>query len=125
MLNEKRASTKERWIGTYDEGIAGPLIFMMGGIHGNEKAGVTALEYLIKMLEVEPVTNENFSFSGRLVALRGNIQALQKGVRFVKRSEEHTSELQSRGHLVCCLVLVPSAPYPLSLHDALPILPDR
>src|SRR5690625_7909000 len=79
MLNEKRASTKERWIGTYDEGIAGPLIFMMGGIHGNEKAGVTALEYLIKMLEVEPVTNENFSFSGRLVALRGNIQALQKG----------------------------------------------
>src|SRR5690625_7346252 len=84
MLNEKRASTKERWIGTYDEGIAGPLIFMMGGIHGNEKAGVTALEYLIKMLEVEPVTNENFSFSGRLVALRGNIQALQKGVRFVK-----------------------------------------
>src|SRR5690625_7010792 len=85
MLNEKRASTKERWIGTYDEGIAGPLIFMMGGIHGNEKAGVMALEYLIKMLEVEPVTNENFSFSGRLVALRGNIQALQKGVRFVKQ----------------------------------------
>src|SRR5690625_6549723 len=85
MLNEKRASTKERWIGTYDEGIAGPLIFMMGGIHGNEKAGVTELEYLIKMLEVEPVTNENFSFTGRLVALKGNIQALQKGVRFVKQ----------------------------------------
>src|SRR5690625_4266915 len=39
------------------------------------------------------------------------------------RSEEHTSELQSRGHLVCRLLLAPapSAPSPLSLHDALPI----
>lgn len=85
MANELRSNTDERWIGTYDEGIRGPLIFMMGGIHGNEKAGVTALEYLIKMLEVEPVTNENFSFTGRLVALKGNIQALQKRVRFVKQ----------------------------------------
>src|SRR5690625_4953540 len=37
------------------------------------------------------------------------------------RSEEHTSELQSRGHLVCRRP--PPDPYPLSLHDALPILP--
>src|SRR5439155_336481 len=39
------------------------------------------------------------------------------------RSEEHTSELQSRGHLVCRLLLDPPTPeiYPLSLHDALPI----
>src|SRR5437660_1599679 len=37
------------------------------------------------------------------------------------RSEEHTSELQSRGHLVCRL---PACyPHPLSLHDALPICP--
>src|SRR5690625_3575285 len=69
------------------------------------------------------------------------------------RSEEHTSELQSRGHLVCRLLLEkkkkktkqstsrhmplsfrllslsscplppPPPPSPLSLHDALPILP--
>src|SRR5207253_2123621 len=37
------------------------------------------------------------------------------------RSEEHTSELQSRGHLVCRLLLLPPQSYPLSLHDALPI----
>src|SRR5690625_4155527 len=39
------------------------------------------------------------------------------------RSEEHTSELQSRGHLVCRLLSAPTtaAIYPLSLHDALPI----
>src|SRR5690625_4616948 len=39
------------------------------------------------------------------------------------RSEEHTSELQSRGHLVCRLLLdAPTSDiYSLSLHDALPI----
>src|SRR5690349_19439476 len=40
-----------------------------------------------------------------------------------RRSEEHTSELQSRRDLVCRLLLDPATPdpYPLSLHDALPI----
>src|SRR5207253_180471 len=40
------------------------------------------------------------------------------------RSEEHTSELQSRGHLVCRLLLEVLTSYSissLSLHDALPI----
>src|SRR5690349_1347285 len=39
------------------------------------------------------------------------------------RSEEHTSELQSRRDLVCRLLLAPATPqtYTLSLHDALPI----
>src|SRR5690554_6095630 len=43
------------------------------------------------------------------------------------RSEEHTSELQSRPHLVCRLLLAPPSPeiYPLSLHDALPIFARR
>src|SRR5690625_1173365 len=44
-----------------------------------------------------------------------------------ERSEEHTSELQSRGHLVCRLLLVipppTPPPSPRSLHDALPIYP--
>src|SRR5687768_14510058 len=40
-----------------------------------------------------------------------------------ERSEEHTSELQSRLHLVCRLLLdtATTALYTLSLHDALPI----
>src|SRR5690625_4524169 len=43
------------------------------------------------------------------------------------RSEEHTSELQSRGHLVCRLLLAtpPLHILSLSLHDALPISPAR
>src|SRR5690606_9020576 len=41
----------------------------------------------------------------------------------VLRSEEHTSELQSRENLVCRLFIEPAIPeiYALSLHDALPI----
>src|SRR5690625_4043877 len=43
-----------------------------------------------------------------------------------RRSEEHTCELQSRGHLVCRFLLLPPASDrpPLSLHDALPISAD-
>src|SRR5947209_5913283 len=43
---------------------------------------------------------------------------------FQPRSEEHTSELQSRQYLVCRLLLDPATTdiYTLSLHDALPIL---
>src|SRR5436305_913801 len=43
------------------------------------------------------------------------------------RSEEHTSELQSRPHLVCRLLLATPTTqiYTLSLHDALPISRPR
>src|SRR5690606_11974114 len=40
-----------------------------------------------------------------------------------RRSEEHTSELQSRENLVCRLLLATAAVSTLSLHDALPISP--
>src|SRR5699024_4246304 len=45
--------------------------------------------------------------------------------RQLSRSEEHTSELQSRFDLVCRLLLDPASPRrsTLSLHDALPICP--
>src|SRR5699024_8886484 len=51
--------------------------------------------------------------------------ALVVEVGGVDRSEEHTSELQSRFDLVCRLLLglSPPARYALSLHDALPIWP--
>src|SRR5947209_7556423 len=43
------------------------------------------------------------------------------------RSEEHTSELQSRQYLVCRLLIDAATPeiYTLSLHDALPISGPR
>src|SRR5438132_970295 len=45
----------------------------------------------------------------------------------IRRSEEHTSELQSHSDLVCRLLLDPATTqiYTLSLHDALPISTSR
>ena len=76
---------ENRLIGVFEEGHRGPLVFIIGGIHGNEKAGVKALKYLIKMLEVEHITNEAFRFRGRLIAFKGNLQALRKGKRYINR----------------------------------------
>src|SRR5687768_14779745 len=51
--------------------------------------------------------------------------SIARGWHRGRRSEEHTSELQSRLHLVCRLLLENDTPtteiYTLSLHDALPI----
>src|SRR5690606_32008339 len=44
---------------------------------------------------------------------------LLPSLRAVYRSEEHTSELQSRENLVCRLLLPPTSSSTLSLHDAL------
>lgn len=76
---------EDRLIGIFDEGRPGPLMIMLGGIHGNEQAGVKALDYLVKMLEVEPITNETFRFSGRLVAMRGNLRAMKEKKRYLRR----------------------------------------
>jgi len=63
----------------------GPLLVVFGAMHGNEPAGVKALEMIFKMLEVEPITNPSFQFSGRLIGLIGNLKAYQKQLRFIDR----------------------------------------
>ncbi|WP_236974722.1 succinylglutamate desuccinylase/aspartoacylase domain-containing protein [Membranihabitans maritimus] len=74
---------ENRIVGVYDNEIKGPLAIIIGGVHGNEKAGVKALDLLFKMLEVEPITNKQFKFSGRLVGIKGNLQALSVDQRYI------------------------------------------
>ena len=76
-------STK-RYIGEYTEGKKGPLLICIAGMHGNEPAGIKALELMFKMIEVEPLTNPSFEFCGRLIGLRGNLKAIEKGERFIE-----------------------------------------
>ena len=73
----------ERLIGRYEGQEKGPLLIIFGAMHGNEPAGVKALELMFKMLEVEPITNPLFQFKGRLVGLRGNCRAMRAGKRFI------------------------------------------
>lgn len=63
----------------------GPLLVVFGAMHGNEPSGVKALEMVFKMLEVEPITNPTFQFSGKLIGLIGNLQAYQKQLRFIDK----------------------------------------
>src|SRR5690625_6943910 len=66
---------------------------------------VAGLSDLMKDFDGSPEDIEGMSFSGQmhsLVFLDKNNHVLRNAIL---RSEEHTSELQSRGHLVCRLLL--------------------
>ncbi len=73
----------KRLIGKYVGEEKGPLLICFGGMHGNEPAGVRALEIMFKMLEVEPLSNPDFSFRGCLLGLRGNVRAQKAGKRYI------------------------------------------
>lgn len=73
-----------RIIGSYEGVERGPLFICIGAMHGNEPAGIRALELLFKMLEVEPITNPDFSYKGKFVGLVGNLQACETKQRFLK-----------------------------------------
>lgn len=61
----------------------GPLFLCVAGMHGNEHAGIKAIELMQMMLEVEPITNPEFEFNGRFVGMVGNVKASKKDVRFL------------------------------------------
>ena len=75
----------ERVIGRYEGNKGGPLLVVLGGMHGNEPAGIKAIDLMFKMLEVEPITNPSFDFNGVFMGLIGNLQALKANQRFIKK----------------------------------------
>jgi len=76
---------KDRILGKYEGKERGPLLICIGAMHGNEPAGVRALELMFKMLEVEPITNPDFAYKGKVVGVIGNVQAFSQGKRFLDR----------------------------------------
>jgi succinylglutamate desuccinylase len=50
----------------------GPLIILMGSLHGNETAGIKAIEKVFKKIQ-----HEKLPVRGRLIGMRGNIQAFK------------------------------------------------
>jgi succinylglutamate desuccinylase len=75
----------KRLIGSFEGEEKGPLMICIAGMHGNEPAGVQALESIFYLLEMEPALNPSFKFKGRIVGLRGNLRALERKVRYLKR----------------------------------------
>lgn len=70
--------TDKRIVGRLGKPGTGPLLLLTGGIHGNEPAGVAALEQIVA--ELKP---HEASLRGRIVAIRGNLRALQQEQRYI------------------------------------------
>ena len=57
----------------------------MAGMHGNEPAGVEALDIIFSLLERESESNPNFRYRGKLLGLLGNVRAFAKQKRMVAK----------------------------------------
>jgi succinylglutamate desuccinylase len=75
---------KHRIIGTYTGEQRGPLVIVFGALHGNEPAGVRALEAVLQLLEKESSLHPTFGFRGKLMGFLGNRRAFERGQRFLK-----------------------------------------
>src|SRR5690625_6269086 len=70
------------------------------------KVGSTrAAAYAMSMVDGGTTPSEFIACAEAHAAAHGRANQLQSYVLAFHRSEEHTSELQSRGHLVCRLLL--------------------
>jgi len=78
-------SLNKRILGKYSQNNAGPLLVVLGAMHGNEPAGVLAIEELTKLLKQEPKNNPSFTFNGTFMGLIGNLKAYQQGERFIEK----------------------------------------
>ncbi len=104
-----------RLLGSYDGDTPGSLVIGIGGMHGNEPAGVFALQNVLHNLH-----DRRPSFRGKLLALIGNRAALARGCRYIdedfnrlwgperlegmgKRCAEPTSEEQEQRELLAAI----------------------
>lgn len=67
-----------RRIGEYGGSEPGPRLIFLGGVHGNEPAGIIALEQVLNRLHAA-----NPPFHGKMLALRGNLAALARSTRYI------------------------------------------
>ncbi len=71
----------------------GPALLVTGGIHGNEWAGVEALQRVLEQLQ-----RHRGRLRGQLIAIAGNLQALNRHTRFVEKdlNRQWTPEVVGR-----------------------------
>lgn len=68
-----------RTLGRLDAPAAGPTLIVVGGLHGNEQAGVLALQRILPRLAADATGLER----GRVIGLAGNRQALRVQRRYL------------------------------------------
>jgi succinylglutamate desuccinylase len=72
-------SAVPRELGRVEAAEPGPTLICLGGLHGNEPAGVLAIDRVLKQ-----IFQRSEGLRGRLIGLTGNITALAAGRRFVR-----------------------------------------
>lgn len=94
----ERSITLNRIIGKIEGHKKGPTMVFFGGIHGNETAGVFALNTVFSALDRKDI-------SGTLYAITGNISALKENKRYVNNDlnrlwfSERIKEIQDKTSL--------------------------
>ncbi|MDC0231059.1 succinylglutamate desuccinylase/aspartoacylase family protein [Aureispira] len=76
---------KNRIIGERVGSQYGPLLIIFSQIHGNEPAGNKAVNELFSAIDTEYIKNPDFEFCGRIIALHGNMKAIENEVRFIDK----------------------------------------
>lgn len=77
------SASQKHIIGRFVGEEPGPLFLCIAGMHGNERAGVEALETVFALLDREPLVNPDFKYNGRLLGIIGNWRAYSEGKRFI------------------------------------------
>ncbi|HKJ48763.1 MAG TPA: succinylglutamate desuccinylase/aspartoacylase family protein [Christiangramia sp.] len=75
----------DRIIGKYSSGKKGPLLFVTGGIHGNEPSGVNALRTVFEELE-----KTRPEIEGTIIGVAGNQKALNHNKRYIDEDLNRT-----------------------------------
>ncbi len=78
-VNLQASAPFQREIGSYTSGKPGPTFICMGGLHGNEPAGIYAVERVLASME-----QQKLPLKGVFHGLAGNVPALREGVRFLE-----------------------------------------
>ena len=78
MVNESYLLHQKRLIGYYLGKQDQPTLVVFAGIHGNEDAGVKAVQKILKRIE-----NEKIAFDGNIFFIYGNTKALRKNKRYI------------------------------------------
>ena len=72
------ARPEEHLIGSVRGPLPGPTLLILGGIHGNEPAGVIAAKRVLPRIQ-----ERKADLRGEVVLLRGNTRALERKVRYI------------------------------------------
>lgn len=73
------AKTGEHLIASIRGSLPGPTLIILGGIHGNEPAGVLASDRVLPRIQ-----ERRADLRGEIVLLRGNTRALDRKVRYIQ-----------------------------------------